>query len=314
VSDAADTRVAFCGLGRMGREMAARVAAAGFPLSVWNRTATVAQEFAAQVSATAATSPAAAAHDADVVVTMLTDGDALLSVLQGEDGVLAGLRPGAVVVDSSTSGPERVRQARELCAAAAVDFVDCPVSGSTVVASRGELGLMVGGDASVLERVRPVLSAYGRTVIHVGGTGAGAAAKVAVNGLLHTFSAALAEALVASESAGVAGAKLFEVLESSVLANTFLGYKREAFLHPESSPVAFDLATATKDLRLAADASARAGIKASLIEETWRVHRAALSDGYGAKDMAALAAWFGDLAGSSATKGSAAPTETLERT
>ena len=117
------------------------------------------------------------------------------------------------------------------------------------MAERGELGLMVGGEADVLERVRPVLEALGKTVVHVGPTGAGAAAKVAVNGLLHTFSTALAESLVAAQAAGVSRAALFDVLAGGVLANTFLDYKRQAFIDPDHTAVAFDLSTATKDLR-----------------------------------------------------------------
>jgi 3-hydroxyisobutyrate dehydrogenase/2-hydroxy-3-oxopropionate reductase len=156
---------------------------------------------------------------------------------------------------------------------------------------------MVGGDAEVLERVRPVLDRFGRTVVHVGPTGAGAAAKVAVNGLLHTFSTALAESMVAAEAAGVPRTALFDVLAGGVLANTFLGYKRAAFVDPDSAPVAFDLRTATKDLRLAVEASRTAHLPVSVLERTLQLHSQALEDGYGDKDMAAMASWFGVRAG-----------------
>ena len=289
-------RVAVCGLGRMGRPLAARIAGGGFALSVWNRSPGPAEELAAGTGARAATSPAEAAGDADVVITMLTDGPALLSVLEGPDGVLTALRPGSVVVDCSTTGAEHARRAAVLCRNAGVDFLDSPVSGSTAVAERGELGLMVGGDADVLQRVRPVLDRFGRTVVHVGPVGAGAAAKVAVNGLLHTFSTALAESLVAAEAAGVPRAALFDVLGAGVLANTFLGYKRQAFLDPDTAPVAFDLATATKDLRLAVQASRTAHLPVSVLERTLQLHCGALEAGYGDKDMAAMASWLGGQA------------------
>ena len=306
-------RVAFCGLGRMGREMAARIAAAGYPLTVWNRSTEAAREFSRSTSAPVAASPAEAAREADVLVTMLSDGKALLDVLDGPDGALAGLRATSIVVDCSTTGPEAARRAATLCSEHGVEFLDCPVSGSTVVASQGQLGLMVGGDLGVLQRVQPVLATFGGAVVHVGPTGAGAAAKVAVNGLLHTFSTALAESLVAAEVAGVPRAKLFDVLAAGVLANRFLGYKRDAFLNPASAPVAFDLTTAAKDLELASAASERAGLSASVIGRVREVHRAAVADGYGDRDMAALAAWFDEHAGSSTGTGTA-PTETLERT
>lgn len=290
-------RVAVCGLGRMGRPIAVRIAAGGSPLSVWNRSPGAAESVAAEAGGRAAATPAEAAGQADVVVTMLTDGPAVLAVLNGPDGVLAGLRPGGTVVDCSTTGAAYARQAAALGRSAGVAFLDCPVSGSTAVAERGELGLMVGGEADDLERVRPVLEQFSRTIVHVGPAGAGAAVKVAVNGLLHTFSTALAESLVAAEVAGVPRTTFFDVRSGGVLANTFLGYKRAAFEAPEVAAVAFDLATATKDLSLAVGASRTALLPVSLLERTLQVHRQALDDGYGDKDMAALASWFGVQAG-----------------
>jgi 3-hydroxyisobutyrate dehydrogenase/2-hydroxy-3-oxopropionate reductase len=297
MTDARGLRVAVCGLGRMGRPIATRISAAGFPLAVWNRTRSAAEALAASTGARTAASPAEASRDTDVVVTMLTDGPAVLHVLSGPDGVLAGLRAGAVVVDCSTTGADYARQAADLCRDAGVAFLDCPVSGSTAVAECGELGLMVGGEEEVLERARPVLESFGRNVVHLGPTGAGAAAKIAVNGLLHTFSTALAESLVAAEAAGVSRAALFDVLAAGVLANTFLSYKRDAFTDPDHTAVAFDLATATKDLTLAFDATRHAHLPVSLIERTLQLHRQALDDGYGDRDMAAMAAWFSRTVG-----------------
>jgi 3-hydroxyisobutyrate dehydrogenase-like beta-hydroxyacid dehydrogenase len=212
-----------------------------------------------------------------------------------------------------STGAEYARQAAKLCEEIGVAFVDCPVSGSTVIAGRGELGLMVGGDASVLEGVRPVLEAIGRTIVHVGPTGAGAAAKVAVNGLLHTFSTALAEVLVAAEAAGLTRGALFDVLASGVLSNTFLGYKREAFIDPDHAPVAFDLATAAKDLRLALSATQQAGLRSSVIQRALELHQAALDAGYGEKDIAAIAAWFDERSGSGVPAQDAANDQISER-
>jgi 3-hydroxyisobutyrate dehydrogenase-like beta-hydroxyacid dehydrogenase len=299
------TRVAVCGLGRMGRPIAGRIAAGGFPLSVWNRSPGPAGSVAAATGARSAATPAEAVRDADVVITMLTDGPAVLEVLAGVDGVLAGLEPGAVVIDCSTTGAEHARTAAGMCRDAGIGFLDCPVSGSTAVAERGELGLMAGGDAAVLDRVRPVLEQFGKTVVHVGPTGAGAAAKVAVNGLLHTFSTALAESLVAAEASGVSRTALFDVLAAGVLSNTFLNYKRQAFINPDAAPVAFDLATATKDLGLAVEASRNAHLPVSLLERTLHLHSQALQDGYGDRDMAAIAEWFSGTVSEDLAPGSA---------
>lgn len=281
-------RVGFCGLGRMGTEMVAALTRQGFAVSVWNRTAARALAAAESTGAAVADTPALAAKNADVVITMLTDGDAVLRTLAD---LLPGAGEGLIVVDCSTTGVRAAREASDRCTAAGVGFVDCPVSGSTVVAREGKLGLMAGGDAAVIDRVRPVLDALG-TVVHVGPTGAGAAAKVSINALLHTFSTALAECLVTARAAGVATPALFDVLSVGVLWNRFLDYKRPAFTDPEGTAVAFDLRTATKDLGLAARAADDAGLRESVVRRALELHRHALDDGLGDRDMAALTAWF----------------------
>lgn len=284
-------RVGFCGLGRMGTEMVTALTRQGFAVTGWNRTPARALAAAEHTGAQVAGTPALVAKNADVVITMLTDGDAVLRTLAGDDGVLAGAREGLVVVDCSTTGAQVAREAADLCAAAGVRFIDCPVSGSTVVAREGKLGLMAGGDAAVIGRVRPVLDALG-TVVHVGPTGAGAATKVAVNALLHTFSTALAECVVTARAAGVSADALFDVLAVGVLWNRFLDYKRPAFTDPEGTAVAFDLRTATKDLGLAAGAADVAGLRQSVVRRALELHRHALDDGLGDRDMAAMTAWF----------------------
>lgn len=289
--------VGFCGLGRMGAEMVAALVRSGITVTAWNRTPAKALQVAATTGASYADTPSAASQDADVVVTMLSDGPAVLQTLGGPAGILSGLREGAVVIECSTIGVEFTREASDLCTRSGISFLDCPVSGSTQVARRGELGLMVGGDAAVIDRMRPVLDALGSSVVHVGPTGSGAAAKVAVNGLLHTFSTALAETLVAARSAGVPPAALFDVLAGGVLWNRFLGYKQPAFTDPDHAAVAFDLRTATKDLHLAWTAAQRAGLSASVVKRALELHEDAVRSGYGERDMAAMAAWFADSAG-----------------
>ena len=285
-------RVGFCGVGRMGTEMVVALARQGFAVTVWNRTAARALAAAEQTGAEVADTPALAAKDADVVITMLTDGDAVLRTLAE---LLPSARAGLIVVDCSTTGVRAAREAADLCAAAGVGFVDCPVSGSTVVAREGKLGLMAGGDTAAIDRVRPVLDALG-TVVHVGPTGAGAAAKVSINALLHTFSTALAECLVTARAAGVSTTALFDVLAVGVLWNRFLDYKRPAFSDPEGTAVAFDLRTATKDLGLAARAADDAGLRESVVRRALELHRHALDDGLGDRDMAAMTAWFAAIA------------------
>ncbi|WP_432936492.1 NAD(P)-dependent oxidoreductase [Kribbella sp. CA-253562] len=298
----AAVRVGFCGIGRMGAEMVGALTRQGFAVTIWNRTPERAREVAERTGAVAVATPALAAEGANVVFTMLTDGDAVLRTLSADDGVLAGIADGAVVVDCSTTGAQAAREAADRCAAAGAGFVDCPVSGSTLVAREGKLGLMAGGDAATIDRVRPVLDALG-TVVHVGPTGAGAAAKVAVNALLHTFSTALAECLVTARAAGVQAASLFDVLAVGVLWNRFLDYKRPAFTDPEGAAVAFDLRTATKDLGLAVTAADDAGLTQSVVRRALELHRQALDDGFGDRDIAAMTTWFAAAAGPTEPEG-----------
>jgi 3-hydroxyisobutyrate dehydrogenase-like beta-hydroxyacid dehydrogenase len=287
------TRVAFCGLGRMGQRMAARVAQAGFPTVVWNRTPLAAQALAEEAPVEVAATAALGSAEADIVVLMLTDGEAVLDVLGSDDGVLSTLRPGSLVVDCSTTGGAYAQRAAELCAASGAAFVDCPVSGSTAVAAQGGLGLMAGGSAEDVARARPVLDSFGSTLVHVGPVGAGASAKVAVNGLLHTFSTALAQAVVTAEAAGVEPDRLFDVLSTSVLSNRYVDYKREAFCSADRDvAVAFDIGTATKDLSLAEDSSTRAGLSTSLFGRALEMHRQAVRDGFGDRDIAAMSDWL----------------------
>lgn len=288
---AAQLRIGFCGVGRMGTEMVTALTRQGFAVTVWNRTPGRAFEAAGRTGAEVAATPALAAKNADVVITMLTDGDAVLRTLSADQGVLAGASDGLVVVDCSTIGTHSALEAAGRCVAAGIEFVDCPVSGSTLVAREGKLGLMAGGDAATIDRVRPVLDALG-TVVHVGPTGAGAAAKVAVNALLHTFSTALAECLVTARAAGVSTAGLYDVLAVGVLWNRFLDYKRPAFTDPEGTAVAFDLRTAAKDLGLAVRAADDAGLRDSVVRRALELHQHALDDGLGDRDIAAMTRWF----------------------
>lgn len=291
-----NNRVAFLGLGRMGTAMVGAFAERGVKPTVWNRNGKKAADVAEEFGLPVADTPAAAVRDADVVFTMLTDGPAVLATLDGDDGVLAGAREGTLVVDCSTTGVEAALAAAERCATAGIRFLDCPVSGSTVVARSGRLGLMAGGDVALVDEVRPLLELLG-TVVHVGPTGAGAAAKVSVNALLHTFNTALAECLVTARAAGVSANALFDVLAAGVLWNRFLDYKRPAYTDPAATQVAFDLGTATKDLRLAVEASSVAGLSFSVVERALDLHRRAVADGLGDRDMAAMATWFSDNAG-----------------
>ncbi|MGB7082236.1 MAG: NAD(P)-dependent oxidoreductase, partial [Candidatus Acidiferrales bacterium] len=173
-------RVGLIGLGLMGAPMGANLLKAGFPLTVWNRTAEKAQKLAAQ-GASVAKSPQDAASQADVLFTIVSDPPALEEVLWGNQGAFAGLKKGSVLIDSSTVSPALARRISKACSDQSVDFLDAPVTGGTWGAEKGELIFMIGGKKEVLDRVEPVLQAVGKRFFLLGPNGSGQTVKLAMN-------------------------------------------------------------------------------------------------------------------------------------
>jgi len=242
-------RVAIVGLGRMGSPMARSLLRAGFPLTVHNRTRRRAS-LLADAGATVAESPAEAARMADVVITMLADGDAVEAVTEGPEGILAGCRPGSTFIEMSTIGPERARRLAVRVAETGVTLLDAPVSGSVALAQEGTLTALVGGDRARFEQVRPVLAAMTRAQLWLGPSGAGAAMKLGLNGLIAATNQAVAEALVIAEGCGIDRALAYEAIVQSAVGSPFVQYKREAFVSPSEQPVSFTLELMEKDLEL----------------------------------------------------------------
>jgi 3-hydroxyisobutyrate dehydrogenase len=281
-------RVAVLGTGRMGSAVALRVAAAGHETVVWNRT-----RAAAQAVAVAATTPvqvaesaAAAVREADVVLSVLADGPATCAVLL-DASLLSALAPRAVVCDLATSGVAAARKLESGLGQAGVRYVDTPVSGSVPVVEVGEVLVMAGGDAAAIDAATPVLRSFARTVVRVGPAGAGQAMKLAVNLVVHDLNAAVAEALMLAETAGITRESAYDVLCDSVVAAPFVVYKRQAFLDPDAE-VAMSLGLVGKDLRLIVDLATANGVEVPVTAATREVVEAACSTGWADRDMAAL--------------------------
>lgn len=255
----AGLRVGFIGIGRMGLPMARNVLAAGFPLTVFNRTPERCEPLAA-AGAAVATTPRELAAASDVVVTMVADAAAVRALLEGPDGILTGAAPGLVLAEMSTIGPLAARELAALCAEHGVEMLDAPVSGSTAVAETAGLAVMVGGEAAAFERARPVLAAISKAQFHLGPSGAGAAVKVGLNVIIAATTVAVSEALVLAEEAGVEREAAYEVIGSSAVASPFVEYKRAAFLDPDGTPTAFALELMAKDLGLARALGERDGV------------------------------------------------------
>ncbi|MFL5955701.1 MAG: NAD(P)-dependent oxidoreductase [Gaiellaceae bacterium] len=252
--------VAFVGLGEMGQRIARRLLDAGDTLHVWNRTAAKADALVA-AGAELAASPAEAARAAEVVITMVTDPAALEAVTHGPDGVLAGLGD-ATLVEMSTVGPAEIARL-----AAETPLVDSPVLGSLAEAESGTLHLFVGGDDAAVARVMPLLEILG-TPLHVGGTGAGAAAKLVANSTLFSVIAGLGEAIALADALGLERETAFQVISATALGPAL--ERRRDSIERDDYPPRFKLSLAHKDAQLVDDSARTAG--ADL-----RVAKAALS-------------------------------------
>jgi 3-hydroxyisobutyrate dehydrogenase-like beta-hydroxyacid dehydrogenase len=277
-------RVGFIGLGRMGSLMAANVARAGFPITVYNRTRVVAEKFAATHGGFAATSPGELAEVSDVIVSMLSDGAALIDTYASDDGVLAGLRPGSLAIDMGTSGPVAVNRMREMVEQVGSNLIDAPVSGSTPAAEAGKLLIMVGGNQDLYERARPILSAMGEPVL-VGQAGSAATLKLTVNSILYGLNQALAEGVILAEAAGVSPEVSFDIIARSAAGAPLVTYRKPQYLDPDAAPVLFTLELALKDIHLALEQAAATGTPMAQLERTMEIVEDLVAGGDGQRDM-----------------------------
>jgi 3-hydroxyisobutyrate dehydrogenase-like beta-hydroxyacid dehydrogenase len=248
----------FVGLGVMGGRIAARLLDAGHDVSGYNRTKSKAS-WLVERGLRLLDTPREVAAASEVVFTMVTDTSALLAVTEGEDGILAGLGPGKVYVDMSTVSP---RLARELAASAAgtgATMLDAPVSGSVSTLEKGQLSIMVGGEAEVLERVRPILEAIGPKVIHIGANGQAVLMKTAINLNLAVQLTAFSEGLLIAEKGGIPRDVAIEAMLASVIASPSLAY-RAPFVFELPEEAWFDVNMMQKDLLLALESGRAAGV------------------------------------------------------
>jgi 3-hydroxyisobutyrate dehydrogenase/2-hydroxy-3-oxopropionate reductase len=283
------TTVAVLGAGRMGSAMARAIARAGHELVIYNRTPGPALELAAALGGTAVASPAEAAAATDICLSMVADETAVRALYEGREGLLAGARPGTVLVDASTVPPAVLQSFEPAARAAGVGILDAPVSGSVSLAESGSLTIMVGGAAADVERARPALEAIGARIFHLGPLGTGAAMKLAVNTLIFGLNEALAEGLVLAERAGIDRALAYDVLAASAAGAPFVGYKRAAFVDPVATPTAFSLELAEKDLRLITEFANRLGVRLPQATTNLDVIRRAQVGGHGDRDFSFVA-------------------------
>ncbi len=288
-------RIGFIGLGTMGEPMAARLLDAGYPLTVHNRTRqreTALAERGAQRAAT----PAEAAAAADVLITIVSDTPDVEAVLFGADGAAAALSAGAVVLEMSTIAPEAVRDLHARLAAQDVSLLDAPVSGGSEGAQQGTLSIMVGGEAAALERVRPLLEVLGKTINHVGPSGAGQIAKAMNQVIVAGTYAAVAEGLALGLAAGIDVEAAHRAVSGGAAGSWGLTHRGPNMLR-NTYPLGFRVRLHRKDLGIALDAAADLGVPLPLAAYVAQIETGLIKRGFGDEDVSAVARVVREQAG-----------------
>jgi 2-hydroxy-3-oxopropionate reductase len=287
-------RVGFIGLGIMGMPMARNLMEAGYELMVHNRSPEKAEELGKE-GATVAATPREVAEKSDVVITMLPDSPQVREVVAGENGVLEGISEGAIIIDMSTISPVVTEELAEAVKEKGASMLDAPVSGGDVGAIEGTLSIMVGGDEANFQRAKPLLESMGKTITHVGPTGAGQVTKAANQVVVALTIEAVSEALVLGSAGGVSPQKILEVLSGGLAANKVMEVKREKFLSHKFEPggkVEFH----HKDLGIALAAGREYGVVLPVTAIVDQMFDSMMARGRGGLDHSALLTFIEDLA------------------
>jgi 3-hydroxyisobutyrate dehydrogenase-like beta-hydroxyacid dehydrogenase len=277
-------RVAFLGLGIMGRPMAANLVKAGHVLTVWNRTP------GKEVSgARTAVSPREAATQADVVWVCVSNTEAVEQVLFGEAGAESSLKAGMVVVDSSTISPAATRKFAERIAARGADYVDAPLTGSKAGAEGGTLIFMAGGKEAVIQKLEPLWKSMGKEVKRMGDIGMGQAAKLALNLMIAVTYQGFAEGLTLATRQGIAAETFLGLVQSSMVRSGVVDYKAPFVLRRDYAPN-FPLRLMHKDIHLMLEAAKELHLKLPALERVDEIYEEAVRAGQNDLDYAATIA------------------------
>jgi 3-hydroxyisobutyrate dehydrogenase len=289
-------RVAFLGLGIMGRPMAENLVRAGHEVTVWNRTP------GSEVPG-AATAPTAAeaVKGKEAVWLCVSDTMAVQQVLFGAQGAAEGLSGGTIVVDSSTISPSASLRIMEGLQERGCEFLDAPMTGSKIAAESGQLIFMVGGNPANIERVEPLFRAMGKQVIHMGENGKGLAAKLAQNMNIVFIYEGLCESLTLAKKLGVPPEKMFELIQASMIRSGVAEYKQPFILNQDYSPN-FPLRLMHKDIHLMLDAAKENGVDLPGLKKIDEIYEEAKSAGLDDMDYAATITLLEERAGLRARK------------
>ena len=288
-------RIGFVGLGTMGAPMAHRLLAAGYDVTVHNRTRSREEPLAA-AGAKRATSPRAAAEGADVVFTMVSDTPDVQAVVLGENGVALGMKKGGVLVDMSTISPATTRRIATAVLEHGVDMLDAPVSGGSEGAEKGTLSIMVGGELAALEQVRPVLQHLGSTITHVGPSGAGQVAKAVNQTIIAGTYAAVAEGMALAMAAEIDVEAALQALGGGAAGSWVLANRARNMIEG-SYPLGFRTRLHRKDLGIALSAAKELGVAMPVAAYVEQLETSLVKRGFGDEDVSNLARVVREQAG-----------------
>lgn len=242
--------IGYVGLGALGGAIAGHLLDKGHRVTGYNRTRSKAEPLIARGMAWA-DSPRAVCEAADVIITQVADSAAMQAIVSGADGLLAGLGPNKVLMDMGTNSPALSREIAAKVRDVGARMLDCPVSGSTITLQQGRMSVMVGGDADVFERVKPILLDIGPKVIRVGGNGVAMSMKIAVNLSLMVQMLAFSEGVLLAEKSGIARETAVDVLINSVVGSPCLQYRGPSILQEPAKEAFFNVKMMQKDMLLA---------------------------------------------------------------
>ncbi len=288
-------RVGFVGLGIMGRGMAANLLKAGFEVRVWNRTASRMDALVAD-GAEAGANPADVAANCGVTIVCVSDTPDVENVVLGENGILEGAKPGSLVIDCSTISPKVTKEIAALLAEKDVHMLDAPISGGSEGAANGTLSIMVGGDAAQFERALPIFEAMGKTITHVGETGAGQTVKLVNQILVVGNCLAMCEALMLAEAGGVDLQKTFDAVSKGAAGSWMFTNRAPQIIDRDWRP-GFTVDLQQKDLRLVLDAADEFGVPIPGTSLIFNLYRTLEAQGLGGDGNHALVKALENLAG-----------------
>ena len=287
--------VGFIGLGIMGQGMARNLLKAGFEVTVWNRTAAKMEPLVSD-GAKAAESPADVAARNDIIITCVSDTPDVKEVILGQDGVVHGVRQGSLVVDMSTISPQATRDIAAQLAEKGVNMLDAPISGGSEGAANGTLSIMIGGDAAEVERAMPVFEAMGKTITHVGPSGAGQTVKLVNQILVVINMLGVGEALLFAQAGGLDLQKTLDAVSQGAAGSWMLSNRGPQVAQRDWRP-GFTIDLQQKDLRLVLEAADQLGIPALGTATVFNLYRTLQSQGLGEEGNHALVKALEHLAG-----------------